>query len=489
MALGQQANRFLQTYNSISNLNSESYGVVETSYGYMISGISLDTAGYQSGYYAYTLMGVDFNGNKLWEKKYGNQNLNFGNAWYAYDYLKPNKGYYYSIANAIDSTNYAFSMMFKLNENGDTLWTKKYRGDNVDSILVSASLNFTPDGIIHTGITGSNNNDSKLFLSKLDTLGNEIWRKKYNYTTYTEKLNYSIYDSIYKKYIVVGYMEGFPMKSTTYITDSLGNILTQKYFINNGFGGVLTNIRKLSDGNYLTCGMIYTGNTHGSWNLMKSIIIKFDINGNIFWSKEYGQESIVSSFEVLEVASNDTIIAAGQIDTLFTQNLGLNSMYQIYKIDPNGNVVWNREIDIISTNGTQDVLKGLAITNDGGCVLTGFYGNTPTPNPFVLLKLDKWGCLISGCETVGINELDASNFNFSIYPNPANNLINLNFVQQNPLPEYYEIIDVSGKIVAKEKIYSTNTQINVSQLPSSIYLIHLIEKGKIISSKKISINH
>lgn len=88
-----------------------------------------------------------------------------------------------------------------------------------------------------------------------------------------------------------------------------------------------------------------------------------------------------------------------------------------------------------------------------------------------------------------VNEIATSNFNFSIYPNPANNLINLNFVQQNPLPEYYEIIDVSGKIVAKEKIYSNNTQVNVSQLPSSIYLIHLIEKRKIISSKKFSVNH
>ncbi len=112
----QTPDRFLQTYNTLNYTNSESYGVVETSYGYMISGISIDTSGYQNGYYAYTLMGVDFNGNKLWEKKYGNQNLNFGVAWYAYDYLKSYKGYYYSITNAIDSTNYAFSMVFKLNE-------------------------------------------------------------------------------------------------------------------------------------------------------------------------------------------------------------------------------------------------------------------------------------------------------------------------------------------------------------------------------------
>jgi hypothetical protein len=489
MVFGQSANRFLQTYNSIINLNAESYGVVETSYGYMISGISFDTSGYQNGYYAYTLMGVDFNGNKLWEKKYGNQNLNFGNAWYSYDYLKSYKGYYYSITNAIDSTNYAFSMVFKLNENGDTLWTKKYRGDNVDSILISASLNFTADGIIHTGITGSNNNDSKLFLSKLDTLGNELWRKKYNYTTYTEKLNYSIYDSISKKYIVVGYMEGFPMKSTTYITDSLGNVLTQKYFINNGFGGILTNIRKLSDGNYLTCGIIYTGNTLGSWSLMKSILIKFDINGNVFWSKEYGQENIINSFDALEITSGDTIIVAGQIDTLFTQNLGLNTMYQIYKIDPNGNVVWNREIDIITTNGSQDVLKGLAITNDGGYALTGFFGNTPAPNPFVLVKLDKWGCLTSGCETVSVNELYENEFNFSVYPNPANSNVNLIFSQQNTLPEYYEIVNVSGKVIAKEKIYSSNTTISLSHLPPSIYLIHLIDKGRIIGSKKISIRN
>lgn len=484
----QAPDRFLQTYNTINYTNSESYGVAQTSYGYIISGISFDTIGFPPGYYAYTLMGIDNNGNKVWEKKYGNQNLNFGNAWYAYDYLKSYKGYYYSITNAIDSTNYAFSMVFKLNENGDTLWTKKYRGDNVDSILVSASLNFTADGIIHTGITGSNNNDSKLFLSKLDTLGNELWRKKYNYTTYAEKLNYSIYDSISKKYIVVGYMEGVPPKSTTYITDSLGNVLTQKYFINNGFGGILTNIRKLSDGNYLTCGIIYTGNTLGSWSLMKSILIKFDINGNVFWSKEYGQENIINSFDALEITSGDTIIVAGQIDTLFTQNLGLNTMYQIYKIDPNGNVVWNREIDIITTNGSQDVLKGLAITNDGGYALTGFYGNTPAPNPFVLVKLDKWGCLNAGCQTVGVEELNSSIL-FSVFPNPAKNQIHLKFETHNSLPDSYEIIDLYGKVIVREKITSPYTQINVEYLPSSLYLLQVKNKGVVVGNKKISITH
>ncbi len=88
-----------------------------------------------------------------------------------------------------------------------------------------------------------------------------------------------------------------------------------------------------------------------------------------------------------------------------------------------------------------------------------------------------------------VNEITANKFNFSIYPNPANNIINLNFIRQNTLPEYYEVIDISGMIIAKEKIYLNNTQINVSQLPSSIYLIHLIDNGQIIGSNKISINH
>lgn len=486
--LAQAPDRFLQTYNTLNNTNSESYGVAQTSYGYIISGISFDTIGFPSGYYAYTLMGINYNGNKLWEKKYGNQNMKFGGAWYSYDFIKSHNNYYYSIANAVDSTNTVFSILFKFNEFGDTLWSKFFKGDNVDSNLVSASLNITPNGFIHTGITGSNTNDSKTFLSCLDSLGNEIWRKKYNYTTYTEKANYSIYDSLTKRYIMVGYMDGTPMKSTTYITDSTGNVLIQKYFINNGFGGMLSNIRKSSDGNFISCGTIYTGNTIGSWKMAKSVLIKFDINGNLIWIKEYGQESIINEFSNIEIISNDTIVVAGQIDTLYAQGLGLNTMYQLLKIDPNGSLIWNRVIDISTINGTQDIPKGLTLTVDDGYALTGFFANTIPPNPFVLLKLDEWGCFNAGCQTVGVEELYNSNL-FSVFPNPANNQIHIKFEQPNLVADTYEILDFYGRIILSGKITSQNTQINVEHLPSSLYLLQVKNKGVVVENKKISITH
>lgn len=91
---------------------------------------------------------------------------------------------------------------------------------------------------------------------------------------------------------------------------------------------------------------------------------------------------------------------------------------------------------------------------------------------------------ISSVEDLG------SNSTFNIYPNPANTYINITYSGLTPMPDNYEIIDASGKVIAKEKISSAgSTLIDVSHFPSSIYLIHLLENGKIIGSKKISINH
>lgn len=78
---------------------------------------------------------------------------------------------------------------------------------------------------------------------------------------------------------------------------------------------------------------------------------------------------------------------------------------------------------------------------------------------------------------------------FSVFPNPANNQIHIKFEQPNLLADTYEIIDFYGKIILSGKITSLNTQINVEQLPSSLYILKIKNKGVVVGSKKISINH
>ncbi len=485
----QAPDRFIQFYNPSPNYNAESYGVAETSYGYMLSGISVDTIGSPLGYWAYTVIGVDFMGNQLFEKKYGNESMSFGSSEFSYDCLKKNFSSYYSTAPIYDyATNEWSSILITMNEFGDTLWTKKYIGDSLDSVRITHAVCKTIDnGFIMTGRTYSNSSSqSKAFILKTDSLGNQEWIQKFNHLVNYEWGNSVIQDSLSKKYIIVG-SRGYPVTSYIYITDSLGSVIHQKFF-SGIFGGALVGVKQLTDGGIIACGVEATGNTISTWDLMRACLIKFDISGNLIWKKTFGKESILNTFIDLKISAGDTIVVAGQYDSIYTQGLGLNSMFQVYKISSDGDNISRRYIDIHKDNANQDGFKGLTLTSDGGIAMTGMFSMIPSPTPFVLVKLDKWGCDTADCQLVGINEIQKNNFDFTLYPNPANDLINIT-CSNNANWEYYEIIDVSGKIIATEKINSTNFSINTQQLKQGIYAIRLFDKNKNVSVKRFSIVH
>jgi hypothetical protein len=68
----------------------------------------------------------------------------------------------------------------------------------------------------------------------------------------------------------------------------------------------------------------------------------------------------------------------------------------------------------------------------------------------------------------------------NIFPNPANNVINV--LVKNEVKSTYEIFDVTGKIMLIGSLNSDANQINVSDLPAGFYLI------KLISDQKQSVN-
>lgn len=73
---------------------------------------------------------------------------------------------------------------------------------------------------------------------------------------------------------------------------------------------------------------------------------------------------------------------------------------------------------------------------------------------------------------------------FKVFPNPSNYYINLIFEQNEKLPEYYEIINLFGKTIVKEKILSHNTIINIDYLSPSVYLIQIINKNQKLGNQK-----
>jgi hypothetical protein len=72
---------------------------------------------------------------------------------------------------------------------------------------------------------------------------------------------------------------------------------------------------------------------------------------------------------------------------------------------------------------------------------------------------------------VGINEFAQDNL-FSVYPNPAQTVINVK-ADSKLVGEHYTIIDNSGRVVLSGKIINENTSIELGSLSNGIYLFNI----------------
>ena len=78
--------------------------------------------------------------------------------------------------------------------------------------------------------------------------------------------------------------------------------------------------------------------------------------------------------------------------------------------------------------------------------------------------------------TAGINEVSENNL-FSVYPNPAHSLINVN-IDAKLVGSVFTIYDSIGKAVKTGKLNSVNTTIELNDLSGGIYTFNLGENRK-----------
>lgn len=484
----QPSVRFKRLYDLPPHITSESHGVITTDFGYIISGITIDTSGGGS-YSRLTIMAVDTLGDSLWVKNYGSTpNFQYTHHYSPRWMIKKGNNLYLTCP--VLKPGYIWtSVLIKFNMSGDTIWQKEY--SSTDPFLILDGINSTPDsGFITSGLIADTTSESLLLL-KMDSLGNEQWRKKINTNIFSITGQQVIYDTITNKYIIVGTHNPSPTsesKSIVIITDSLGNKLNQFSF-NSINGGGLNDIIQSSDNNFIACGIDYTGLMIGSWQKMVSQIVKFDINGNIIWQKRFGVPSIINYFSsIIELPSSELILG-GEYDTIYNYGLGLNTDFKIQKTTALGDSIWSRQISLQGMDH-QDSFRGLDTTNDGGYVLTGFFPVGPSPQKFCLVKLDSYGCDSLGCQFVGIQETEVNNNELNIYPNPSDGVVTLEFKIKTTKDILIEIKNIYGQLIYLESCKSSSNiqsrNIDLSMFAKGVYLIQLRSEDK-ISSKKISI--
>lgn len=115
-------------------------------------------------------------------------------------------------------------------------------------------------------------------------------------------------------------------------------------------------------------------------------------------------------------------------------------------------------------------------TSDGGCLIhSSVYNNTLDIDDFLIMKLNPEGLI------TGTKPLIAPLRYAIVRPNPANNLLIVEYTNQKGI---LSIFDVNGKIVHQEMIQEGRNNIDISRLNAGFYIYQIKVESEAIESGK-----
>ncbi len=399
------------------------------------------------------------------------------------------------------SFNYTKGVFIKLNFNGDTIWQRKYSSNN-EHVFLFQSNKSIDGGFLLSGCTvDSALNICKLLLIKTNANGVELWRKLYNHPSpnYAEGRDI-IQDSATKHILITGMrFKGFSNGSQIsekflMMFDSLGNYLNQipvSLLLDN----ISTGIIKDKNNNFYIYGF-NVKNTIGFFQPSKPYLIKFKIINSsivIIYDKEYDVEYEVNAFANAVLDNNDHLQIVGLIDTNGINNIMSNEMVSKFRINTNGDLISKRYYDYrynLSWNYGV-VANGIGLTSDGGIIVPveRLLNSSNNYSPLFFVKYDSLGCDTSAfyCATVGIKENNYQTTNVSIYPQPANQTINLSSPLFANKSAQIQMSNNLGQLCFKQNVKFNNgtLQVPIANLPKGIYILKLIDEDLKTFTQKI----
>jgi hypothetical protein len=277
----------------------------------------------------------------------------------------------YIIVGWKSGTNTETSYLIKTNNQGDTLWTKILLSDTITSY--GKSIHQRPDG----GYIISGHTNSKIYLTKTDSSGNQQWIKQFSNNTqggFVEPTNDGGYIICGSIYTLVNNNDIYLIK-----TDSQGDTMwTKTYGGNESDKGYM--VQQTTDGGYIICG-----STKSSVPDEDIYLIKTDSLGNTQWDNVFNGNNSDEGRTVQQTTDGGYIIC-GIYDDYYSG--GSDEKIYVLKTDSNGNMIWNNMFD-----GNTEGIDGVDIkqTTDNGYIISSTIYLTLTNSDVWLIKLDSNG--------------------------------------------------------------------------------------------------
>jgi hypothetical protein len=240
-------------------------------------------------------------------------------------------------------------------------WSKTYGGDMIDW---GNCIQKTSDGGYIISGTYQRNAWSlwycHFYLLKIDASGNQEWYKIHG-TYDRENVAQSLRQTSDGGYIIAGY-SGIPQNMDLYVakTDSNGDIIWSRTFGDLDSFDAGRCVEQTSDG-----GFIIVGERGSIDNEHQDVwLIKIDSEGNQQWNKTFGGNGYDGG-NCLKITSDGGFIIVGYSNSYSSE---YNTDVLLIKTDSSGNQEWSK------TLGGADLDEGRSIqnTSDNGYIITGY---------------------------------------------------------------------------------------------------------------------
>ncbi len=366
----------------VSEDDSVASAVLPTSDGgYVLGGytyVQIDNETSREGLF---VMKIDAVGNLLWTKSYTGSS-----DWYGSAFIQTNDGGYaflgteYNYTSTVDTE---FALVLKIDATGNAQWNKTYQPSAQINYTSADSIIQVADGYVIGGSAyvfdpATNDTVNQLWLFKINLTGNLTWSKNYQQLGSNDHYTSKVFQAADGGYVIAGHTELYEddiQSSNIFLvkTDAAGTLLWNKtstvstFTLPEDFDYDTSTVDidfymqqsaiSTFDGGYMFAGILENLKLqNGSLSLsVQSIAIKTDAQGNILWTKTYGDLGNYTKFSIV-------------YDLIQTRDGGF-ALVGYYT---------NSFFDEASDTSTQMLLIKTAVNGEVGLAMTGSTANSVT---------------------------------------------------------------------------------------------------------------
>jgi hypothetical protein len=280
--------------------------------------------------------------------------------------------------------------LLKLDADGNLQWSKTYGGSKDDR--GQSVVQTTDGGYAITGYAMSSDGDGSKnegfhdnWIVKLDATGNIEWEQSYGFSGHDH--SYDLLQTNDGGYFFIGFLDitaaradGYEEKGYSLTRhgvgefwgtkiDAQGNIEWRRYF-----GGTNNDrahaVVQADDGGFVMAGFSESddfdiSNTKGSYDFW---VLKINPQGDLVWERSFGGTGIEISQDLVKTEDGNYVVTGHTFsaDTNISKNNGESDIWMI-KIDDSGNLLWETTF-----GGSQfDAAENVSLAGDGGFIISG----------------------------------------------------------------------------------------------------------------------